>query len=162
MESGRRHHYEIAVEWTGNDGAGTSSYRAYRRDHIVRAPGKPDLPGSAEPVFRGDPSRYNPEELLVASVSQCHMLWYLHLCAVAGVVVEAYHDDAAGVMQEAPDGSGVFTEVVLRPRVVIAAGSDPARAAQLHQEAHGKCFIAASVAFPVRHEPTIEVRERDG
>ncbi|MGD2052287.1 MAG: OsmC family peroxiredoxin, partial [Acidimicrobiia bacterium] len=91
MEAGRRHHYAIAVEWTGNDGAGTTSYRSYRRDHVVRAPGKPDLPGSAEPVFRGDPSRYNPEELLVASTSQCHMLWYLHLCAEAGVVVEAYH-----------------------------------------------------------------------
>jgi len=162
MTVGRSHHYEVEVEWTGNDGSGTASYRSYRRDHVVRSPGKPDIPGSADPAFRGDPDRHNPEELLVASLSQCHMLWYLHLCAVAGVVVETYVDRAAGIMEEHPDGSGVFTEVVLRPRVVIRVGSDPRRAAELHLEAHQKCFIAASVAFPVRHEPTIEVRDADG
>ncbi len=160
--AGRRHHYQVTVEWTGNDGSGTASYRSYGRDHLVRADGKPDLPGSAEPVFRGDPSRYNPEELLVASISQCHMLWYLHLCADAGLVVEAYLDAATGAMEELPDGGGAFTEVVLRPRVVIRDESKTEQALELHQEARRRCFVAASVAFPVRCEPVIESRRDDG
>ena len=158
--SSRRHTYQVTVEWTGNLGTGTGSYRSYSRDHLVHSEGKPDIVGSSDPGFRGDPARHNPEELLVAALSQCHMLWYLHLCAEAGVVVEAYVDSPRGLMEERSDGGGVFTEVVLYPDVTIDERSDPELAASLHAEANRKCFIAGSVAFPVRHQPTITRRER--
>jgi len=151
----RRHVFTAEVEWTGDTGSGTSDYRSYRRTHVVRAPGKPDLPGSSAPVFRGDPDRYDPEELLVASLSACHMLWYLHLCAVNGVTVVGYLDRPSGTLVESDDGSGRFHEVVLRPAVRIARGS-PDVARSLHEEAHHRCFVANSVNFPVRCEPTIE------
>lgn len=152
--SGRHHEYSATVTWTGNRGTGTSGYRDYSRDHVIAAGAKPDIPGSADPAFRGDADRWNPEDLLVASVSACHKLWYLHLCAVNGVVVTAYEDHAEGQMVTEEDGSGRFTEVVLRPRVTISSG-DRERAASLHHDAHEKCFIANSVNFPVRCEPTI-------
>src|SRR5262250_687193 len=116
----KQHQYEVQVNWTGNDGEGTKTYRGYRRDHTVCAAGKPEIPGSSDPSFRGDRTRYNPEELLVASLSACHMLWYLHLCADNGVVVTSYEDAPVGVMREDSDGSGVFTDVLLRPVVTIA------------------------------------------
>ena len=146
------HRYTVALEWTGNTGAGTASYTGYGRDHVLMAPGKPDLPGSADPHFRGDAARWNPEELLVASLSACHQLWYLHLCAAAGVVVTDYRDRAEGEMAVEADGGGRFVAVTLRPEVTIAAG-DPDRAMTRHGEAARLCFIARSVAFPVRHEP---------
>ncbi|MFC3165079.1 OsmC family protein [Ciceribacter thiooxidans] len=152
--SGRHHEYSATVTWTGNRGTGTSGYRDYSRDHVIAAGAKPDIPGSADPAFRGDADRWNPEDLLVASVSACHKLWYLHLCAVNGVVVTAYEDHAEGQMVTEEDGSGRFTEVVLRPRVTISSG-DRERAASLHHDAHEKCFIANSVNFPVRCEPMI-------
>lgn len=152
----KHHTYSTTVEWTGNDGEGTRNYRSYRRDHIVHVAGKPDIPTSSDPAFRGDPTRHNPEELLVASLSSCHMLWYLHLCAVNAVVVVAYRDDAVGVMEETADGAGAFTRVTLRPRVTISAESDPAKAVALHAEAHRFCFIARSVNFPVAHEPSVD------
>jgi organic hydroperoxide reductase OsmC/OhrA len=150
------HRYEATVVWTGDDGVGTRDYTAYRRDHVIRFPGKPDLPGSSDLSYRGDPTRYNPDQLLVASLSACHMLWYLHLAAVGGVVVRGYEDRADGTLVLDADGGGRFTEVVLRPRVQIGPG-DVARARALHEEAHRRCFIANSVNFPVRHEPEIEV-----
>lgn len=153
--TGRAHHYTINLTWPAEPGPGTTGYTAYSRDHIIAAGAKPAIPGSSDPAFRGDPARWNPEELLVASISACHKLWYLHLCATAGIVVTAYADNATGTMAEAPDGGGAFTEVVLRPRVTIAAG-DPALAAALHHDAHAKCFIARSVNFPVRCAPEIE------
>lgn len=149
----REHRYPATIEWTGNTGAGTASYRAYERRHSIIADGKPVIPGSSDPSFRGDPARYNPEDLLVASLSACHMLWYLNLCARDGVVVTRYLDRAEGVMAEDADGGGRFTRVVLRPEVTLAAGSDLARAEALHGEAHAKCFIANSVNFPVEHQP---------
>lgn len=151
------HTYQTQITWIGNRGAGTSSYRAYDRDYVVEVAGKPTLAGSSDAAFRGDAGRYNPEEMLVASLAACHMLWYLHLCADAGVVVVDYRDAAIGSMEENADGSGQFTEVVLRPRIVVAAEEmlDPARA--LHAAAHEKCFIARSMNFPVRHQPTIEL-----
>ncbi len=151
-----QHSYEIELQWTGNNGQGTSDYRAYRRDYIVSMAGKPDLPGSSDPLFRGDPSRYNPEDLLVASLSACHMLWYLHLCATAGIIVERYRDVPVGTMALGSDGSGEFKEVVLRPQVEISRG-DSALARSLHEKAHSMCFIARSVNFPVRHEPVLRV-----
>ncbi len=154
------HRYAVTVEWTGNTGAGTSGYRAYQRRHEISANGKPPIPGSSDPAFRGDAARWNPEELLVAALSGCHQLSYLHLCADAGIVVLAYADDAEGLMQEEDGGAGQFQSVLLRPRVTVAAGSDLAKARALHDAAHALCFIARSVNFPVRHEPEIlELRE---
>jgi organic hydroperoxide reductase OsmC/OhrA len=145
----KQHTYQIRVDWTGNDGAGTKTYKSYRRDHTIAVAGKPEIPASSDPHFRGDAARYNPEELLVASLSSCHMLWYLHLCAVNGVTVLDYHDAASGLMEEAEDGSGFFARVVLKPVVKIAPDNDREKALALHHEAHGFCFIANSVNFPV-------------
>jgi organic hydroperoxide reductase OsmC/OhrA len=152
----REHHYRVTTTWTGNLGTGTSDYGAYSRDHEITIAGKSGpLPGSSDAAFRGDPARYTPEELLVASLSTCHMLWFLHLCADAGIVVTEYKDAATGEMSEHADGSGEFTLVILRPGAVIA---DPARIAEamtLHARAHELCFIARSVNFPVQHEPVV-------
>ncbi|HTT44778.1 MAG TPA: OsmC family protein [Thermoplasmata archaeon] len=149
----KSHHYRARMEWVGNRGEGTSDYRAYDRDHVVTFPGKTPLIGSSDPEFRGNPARYNPEELLVAILSSCHMLWYLHLCADAGIVVEQYTDDAEGVMESGPDGSGRFTRVTLHPKVTISRGS-PTHATELHERAHRMCYIANSVNFLVGHEPS--------
>ncbi len=149
----REHRYRLEVVWTGNGGSGTSGYQAYSREHEIRAPGKPALPGSSDPAFRGDPARYNPEELLVASLSACHMLWYLHLCADAGVVVAGYVDRAEGVMVEPKKGTAKFERVILRPLVTLAPGADRERALAMHEQAHKSCFIANSVNFAVEHAP---------
>jgi organic hydroperoxide reductase OsmC/OhrA len=145
----KHHTYEVRVDWIGNDGDGTKSYKGYRRDHIITSEGKPQIQGSSDPSFRGDRSRYNPEELLVASLSSCHMLWYLHLCSVNHLTVLDYRDTASGVMEEGDDGSGQFIRVVLRPKVKVSAGADQANALALHSEAHRLCFIARSVRFPI-------------
>ena len=151
----KEHRYAVTVEWTGNQGTGTSNYKAYARDHEIRIDGKPPMPGSSDPGFRGDPARYNPEDLLVASLSGCHMLWYLHLCSTAGIVVMQYVDRAEGTMAEGADGSGRFASVVLKPEITVKPGADLAKAHALHATAHKMCFIANSVNFPVTHEPTI-------
>jgi organic hydroperoxide reductase OsmC/OhrA len=150
----RQHHYHLNLNWTGNLGTGTSHYRAYGREHEISADGKSSaVLGSSDPHFRGDASRYNPEDLLVAALSACHLLAYLHLCADRGIVVTEYRDQADGEMAEHEDGSGEFTRVVLRPRVTIADPSRAAEAQALHDAAHHVCFIARSVNFPVEHEP---------
>jgi organic hydroperoxide reductase OsmC/OhrA len=151
----RTHTYVPTVTWTGNRGAGTSGYAAYGREHVISVAGRPDIPGSSDPAFRGDADRHNPEDLLVASLSACHMLWYLHLAAEAGVVVLAYRDTAEGRMVEDRARGGWFTGVTLRPEVTVAPGNDVARATSLHEAAHAKCFIANSVNFPVVCEPRI-------
>ncbi len=153
----KAHHYEIQLAWTGDRGSGTSGYAAYDRAHVLSAPGKPDIPGSSDPHFRGDRARWNPEELLLASLSACHQLWYLHLCSVNQVTVVGYRDRASGEMAEHADGSGEFTRVVLRPEVTIARGSDPDKAQDLHHEAARLCFVARSMNFPVEHEPSVTV-----
>jgi organic hydroperoxide reductase OsmC/OhrA len=153
----RNHGYRVSLNWTGNTGAGTRDRRAYRRTHDVAAAGKPAIAGSSDPAFRGDRDRWNPEELLVVSLAQCHMLWYLDLAARHGVVVTGYRDDASGTMTEHADGSGNFTEVVLRPHVTIAPGSDAELAQRLHDAVDELCFIARSVNFPVRHQPITAV-----
>ena len=156
MPRERTHEYRISSRWTGNLGSGTSAYTAYSRDYEWTGEGKTaTVPGSSDPAFRGDPARYNPEELLVAALASCHMLWVLHLCADAGIVVTEYADDARGEMVEHADGSGEMTLVVLRPRMRIA---DPARAEDvpaIHDRAHAVCCLARSVNFPVRHEPEV-------
>jgi organic hydroperoxide reductase OsmC/OhrA len=161
------HRYRITVTWTGNRGQGTAGYELYDRNHKVTV-GKADrgqesggreapqpISGSSDPAFRGDPGRWNPEQLLTASLAQCHMLWYLHLCAVAGVVVTGYRDHAVATMTEDPEGGGRFTEVVLRPHVTVSSPDMIEKANGLHRDAHEKCFIARSVNFPVRHEPVV-------
>jgi len=153
----KTHHYATVLTWTGNKGEGTSHYKAYDRDHILSAGGKPEIPGSSDPSFRGNPGRYNPEELLVASLSSCHMLWYLHLCSVNNVVVVDYRDQAEGIMLENSDGSGYFKEVILRPVVTITDEARLQVAQELHHEAHKFCFIANSCNFPVHHQPEFRV-----
>lgn len=155
--SGREHRYSASVVWTGNTGAGTRDYKAYGRDHLIHIAGKPDIAGSSDPAFRGDPTRHNPEDLLVASLSACHMLWYLHLASAADLSVTAYEDTADGTMAEDAARGGYFTRVTLHPRVTIAAGGSTELAARLHADAHAKCFVANSVNFPVETEPTIVV-----
>ena len=151
------HTYRVNVAWTGNTGEGTSDYNAYERSHEISAAGKPVIPGSSDPAFRGDASRYNPEELLVASLSTCHMLWYLHLCADAYIVVTAYADHATGSMMLTEDGGGRFKEVLLKHVVTIKKGCDPDLAKALHGRAHHLCFIANSVNFAVHVERMIVV-----
>jgi len=152
----KSHNYPIQLDWTGNLGQGTSGYMGYSRNHEFRVAGKPVLPGSSDPHFRGDPARYNPEELLVASLSACHMLWYLHLASDAGIVVSSYTDEAEGTMVETEDGGGHFTRVVLRPRVRIREAGRAEEALALHQRAHHLCFIANSVNFPVECEGAVD------
>ncbi len=149
----KEHIYQSELRWTGNKGEGTLNYQAYDRTHVISLPGKPEIAMSSDPAFRGDTTKHNPEELLVASLSSCHMLWYLHLCADAGITVVDYKDAASGIMTENPDGSGQFREVVLHPRVKVLHESMIGPAQALHIKAHEKCFIARSCNFPVRHEP---------
>lgn len=149
------HRFVTSLAWTGNRGFGTSGYRAYGRDHVVRVEGKPDILGSAARVFHGDVDRWNPEEMLIAALAQCHLLSYLYVAVANGIVVESYDDTAEGVLVTTPDGAGRFREVVLRPVVTISVG-DPDVAMRIHAEANRLCFIASSVNFPVRHEPSIQ------
>lgn len=149
----RIHRYTLTLDWTGNRGSGTSAYRDYDRSHSLTAPGKPAIAGSSDPAFLGDAAAWNPEELLLASLSACHQLWFLHLAAQAGVVVTAYRDQPEGQMQESADGGGQFTGVTLRPDVTVDGIVDFAALATLHHRAHQLCFIARSVNFPVLCEP---------
>lgn len=150
----KEHHYKIALQWTGNTGSGTTAYKSYERSHRISVENKPYIDASSDPGFRGDPTKYNPEELLVASLSSCHMLWYLHLCAEAGVIVVDYHDDARGIMIETIDGGGKFSEVTLNPVVTVKDASMIEKATALHAKANKLCFIANSVNFRVIHRPT--------
>lgn len=147
-----RHHYELTTLWVGNEGSGTSDYKSYSRAHVIRAEGKREIQGSSDKAFHGDVTRWNPEELLIAALSQCHMLSFLHVAQLSGVVVEHYEDRASGILETRPDGSGHITEVTLRPQIEVSAG-DPSVIPELHHRASTLCFIANSVNFPVRHEP---------
>ena len=151
------HHYKVKTVWTGNQGKGTLNYHSYTRDHEISSDGKPVIQASSDPAFRGDRSKYNPEELLVSSISSCHMLWYLHLCAVNDIVVTSYADQAKGTMVESDDGGGRFKEVTLYREVTITDQSKISKAIELHREAHRLCFIANSCNFPITHDPVIKV-----
>lgn len=148
------HHYAVKVVWTGNRGSGTSAYTAYGRQHLISAGSKPDIPGSSDPAFRGDADRWNPEDLLVAAASACHKLWYLHLCAEAGIAVMSYADDAEGTMKEDANG-GRFTRITLRPKVGVRPTDDVEKALALHHVAHEKCYVANSLNFPIDCEPEV-------
>ena len=150
----KNHYYKADIKWTGNSGKGTSNYTRYERSHTISVNGKAIINGSSDPSYRGDKTMYNPEELLVASVSTCHMLWYLHLCSDAGIVVIDYADNATGTVQETEDGGGHFTEVTLHPMVMVSDKSMIEKANELHDEANKLCFIANSCNFPVHHKPT--------
>jgi organic hydroperoxide reductase OsmC/OhrA len=151
----KSHHYDLKLRWTGAAMGPTASYAGYSREYRIEIPGKSPITGSADPTFRGDPALANPEDMLVAALSACHMLSYLAVCALGKIKVISYEDAASGTMSEIGPQRSAFTEVVLRPRVVISADSDPAKAKALHDQAHKICFIANSVNFPVRHEPEI-------
>jgi len=156
MAVSRQHHYHITNLWIGNLGAGTASYRGYSRNYELFAAGKnAPIPGSSDPLYRGDRARYNPEELLLGALSACHMLWVLHLCADAGIVVTGYEDQPEGEMTEDPDGAGRFTKVVLRPRMTITDVGRIAHALDAHKRAHHFCAMAQSVNFPVECVPEI-------
>jgi organic hydroperoxide reductase OsmC/OhrA len=155
----REHRYSVNVRWTGNTGKGTSNYRSYLRNHEINVLEKPPILGSADPKFRGDPLRYNPEELLISALSTCHMLWYLHLCADAGIVVVSYEDRAEGTMEESSEGGGRFVRVTLHPRVRVTGSAKQAET--LHQRAHELCYIANSVNFPIQHEAVTELDKNE-
>lgn len=152
----RQHHYQATIRWTGNKGEGTTGYRTYERSHTISIEHKTDIQCSSDSAFMGDGTKHNPEDLLVSSLSSCHMLWYLHLCADAGVVVLDYVDHATGTMTLNKDGSGRFTEVTLNPVVTVAEDSMIEKANELHRNANEYCFIANSVNFPVRHKPIVK------
>lgn len=159
MASPKTHVYQVDLQWTGNLGLGTSHYQSYDRSCEITGAGKPPILGSSDPAFRGDSTRYNPEELLISSLSACHLLWYLHLCAQASIVVIDYRDSPRGTMIETEDGGGHFSEVILKPRVTVTADSNPDLAEDLHAQAHHLCFIANSMNFPVRWEASVQLQE---
>lgn len=155
-----QHNYKLTVKWTGNNGTGTSNYKEFERSYLILVDNKVEIPGSSDPAFRGDKTKHTPEDLLVASVSSCHMLWYLHLCAVAGIIVTDYIDHATGIMIETANGGGKFTEVTLNPTVTITDISMTEKANELHKKANELCFVANSVNFPVHHKPTCKTKNK--
>ena len=152
------HQYSANIVWTGNTGTGTSDYASYSRDHVISIDHKQDLQGSSDSIFRGDVTKHNPEDMLLSSLSVCHMLWYLHLCADAGVIVTAYTDNVEGILEYGKNG-GRFTEVILHPIVTVKSEDMIPLAISLHSEAHACCFIANSVNFPVHHQPSIIIEK---
>ncbi len=154
----KQHDFASSIAWTGNRGEGTASYRSYDRTWEIRTPGKPVVACSNDPLLGGDPTKPNPEDLLVSALSACHMLWYLHLASSAGIVVHDYADDPVGIGETAPSGAGRFLSAVLRPRIEVAAGTDLALADAIHGQIHDVCFIARSVNFPVRYEAVYRER----
>lgn len=150
----KQHTYNAAIKWTGNKGQGTRDYLSYERNYTVVIDGKQDILCSSDPAFQGDKTKHNPEELFLASIASCHMLWYLHLCSDAGVVVIHYSDNVTGTLQEAEDGSGYFTEVILYPDVTVSDKAMIDTANNLHKKANELCFIANSCNFPIHHQPT--------
>jgi len=149
----KEHAYGLTVRWTGNTGSGTSGYRSYEREHVISAQDRPEITMSSDPAFRGDKTRYSPEELLVASVSSCHMLWFLHLCADSGIVVVEYMDYPTGIMEESSNGAGSFREITLNPKVTVSQKSMLGQLEGIHKKAHNMCFISNSVNFTIQLNP---------
>lgn len=153
--SQKNHEYTVTIKWTGNRGTGTSAYKSYERDWDLATPGKPVIHCSNDPLLGGNREKHNPEDMLIAALSSCHMLWYLHLCSEAGIVVTAYEDNPIGIGEVEPSGKGRFLSAILKPRIEITPESDPVKAMQLHDEIHAFCFVARSVNFPVTYQPEI-------
>lgn len=156
----RTHHYELLINWTGNTGSGTQTLRSYSRNLEVMAAGLQAIAASSDPAFRGDPARWNPEQLFLASIAQCHMLWYLGMAAEAGVVVTAYEDRPVGIMIEEANGAGQFESVTLRPLVTITPDSDAALAQSLHDRVGEYCFIARSIKTSIHHKVTVQIQDQ--
>lgn len=154
----KTHHYKAIIQWTGNRGTGTSGYRDYDRNHTISVENKAIIDGSSDPSFRGDKTKHNPEEMFLSSLSSCHMLWYLHFCSEAGIIVIDYTDEATGIMEETSNGSGHFTEITLHPTVTVSEESMIEKAEKFHHQANEYCFIANSVNFPVKHIPVVLVK----
>lgn len=155
----KTHNYQATIKWTGNKGTGTDNYKNYERDHTVSIENKVDILSSSDPAFRGDKTKHNPEDFFVSSLSSCHMLWYLHFCSVNNIVVVEYTDYVTGTMIEEADGKGRFIEVTLHPTIVVTSTEMVQKAKELHHKANEYCFIANSVNFPIKHSPTVLVRE---
>jgi len=153
------HDYTARIVWTGNRGQGTASYRGYDRTWNVETPGKPVINCSNDPLLGGDPTLHNPEDMLIAALSACHMLWFLHLASDAGIVVEGYEDNPLAVGESLPSGAGRFLSATLRPHITLAPGSDPEAADSIHSRIHEVCFIARSVSFPVSYAASYTVRD---
>jgi len=151
----KNHNYKSTIEWTGNTGESTKNYRSYERNYIISVDGKAEITGSSDPAFLGNPELHNPEDLLLASVSSCHLLWYLHFCSVNKILVLSYIDFAEGTMIESENGSGKFTEIILKPKILVAEKKMIKKAIELHQKANEYCFIANSLNFKVKHQPEI-------
>lgn len=151
----KQHDFISKVVWTGNRGEGTKSYNGYDRTWDMAVDGKEVVHCSNDPLLGGDPSKYNPEDILISALSSCHMLWYLHLCSNAKVTVLSYEDNAVGIGESEPSGKGRFIKAILKPTIIITHDSDADKALQLHDEIHQYCFIARSVNFEVEYEPTI-------
>lgn len=156
----KQHNYNTTIEWTGNTGNGTENYKSYQRSYTIAIENKAIINGSSDPAFLGDKTKHNPEEFLLASISSCHMLWYLHLCAYEKIIVTSYIDSATAIMQEYENGSGKFTEVMLNPAVTITEQSKVELAKRLHQKANSMCFIANSLNFKINHNPTILIQNK--
>ncbi|UIR54999.1 OsmC family protein [Sphingobacterium sp. SRCM116780] len=155
----KEHHYQQKLIWTGNMGKDTLSYQDYKRDFEIKLPSKATILGSSDPAFLGDPTRHNPEDLFLSAVSSCHMLWYLHFCAVSGILVERYEDQPIGILTEEKSGAGQFTKITLHPTVWIRGSEHVTLAKELHAKANSFCFIAKSINIPVDHLPVIIVVE---
>lgn len=155
----RQHNYSATIKWTGNKGKGTSNYKEFERSHTISINNKPDILCSSDPAFLGDKTKYNPEELLLASLSSCHMLWYLHLCSESNIVLTKYIDNPTGIMIEKQNGSGYFSEVSLNPTIIVTENSMIEKAVELHKKANELCFIANSVNFKVFHNPSCLTEE---
>ena len=154
----KEHKYNSKIEWTGNNGSGTINYKDYERSYDIIIENKPIIKGSSDPAFRGETDKHNPEDLLVSSLSSCHMLWYLHFCSVNNIIVEEYIDNAEGIMFEEKDGKGYFKEVQLNPIVTVKNEEMTEKALELHKKANEYCFIANSVNFKVKHNAKIKVK----
>ncbi|WP_335967161.1 OsmC family protein [Galbibacter sp. PAP.153] len=153
----KQHEYKTTIRWTGNLGKGTIDYRSYERSHTINSGNKPLIQASSDPAFRGDKDKYNPEELFLSSLSSCHMLWYLHFCAISGVVVKSYKDTPSGIMEETKNGGGRFTKVVLNPVIEVEEESMKEEAMDLHHKANEYCFIANSCNFKIDHSPVVNL-----
>ena len=152
-----QHHYKVAIKWTGNQGTGTSNYKQFERSYKIQIENKADIHGSSDPEFRGDRTKHNPEELLLASVSSCHMLWYLHLCSEAKIIVTDYIDNATATLEETESGSGKFTSITLQPTITLTEQSMVEEATELHKKANEFCFVSNSLNFKVDHQPTFTI-----
>ncbi|REC55529.1 OsmC family peroxiredoxin [Chryseobacterium piscium] len=154
----KQHQYKSKIKWTGNTSESTQNYRSYERSYTISVDGKAEIKGSSDPAFLGNPELHNPEDLLLASVSSCHLLWYLHFCSVNKILVLEYIDFVEGTMIESENGSGKFTEIILKPKILVAEKEMIEKAIELHHKANEYCFIANSLNFEVKHQPEINYK----